>query len=146
MAFRVASQKSLMVTNRMILMANCYDNKLHGQEMSLTIKSYLLALCGIGHRLVENTYSPSHIVYNSRQKKVDSHTEVAVVYCVRFLNSKVRFCIPGESSKIKVGIIFLQRHPLSRFLSKTLRVNKPCYARKKFLKNLLFGVDVKHTT
>ena len=31
--------------------------------------------------------------------------------------------------------------PLSRFLAKTLRVNKR--AMKKFLKNLSFGVDVK---
>ena len=31
--------------------------------------------------------------------------------------------------------------PLSRFLAKTLRINKP--AMKKFLKNLAFEVDVK---
>ena len=37
--------------------------------------------------------------------------------------------------------IFLRRFALSRFLAKTLRVNKP--VMKKFLKNLSSGVDVK---
>ena len=37
--------------------------------------------------------------------------------------------------------IFLRFLPLSRFLAKTLRVNKP--AMKKFLENLSFGVDIK---
>ena len=49
-----------------------------------------------------------------------------------------------ESNEIKTKKekkIFLRRFPLSRFLSKTLKVNKP--AMKKFLKNLSFGVDVK---
>ena len=37
--------------------------------------------------------------------------------------------------------IFLRQFPLSKFLPKTLTVNKTC--NEKLLKNLTFGVDVK---
>ena len=37
-------------------------SKLRGQEMSLAIKNYLLDLCGMWHRLIETTYSPSRIL------------------------------------------------------------------------------------
>ena len=43
----------------------------------------------------------------------------------------------------KIRKVFLRRFPLSRFLAKTLRVNK--IAMKNFSKNLSFGVDFKLT-
>ena len=57
------------------------------------------------------------------------------------LDAKAWVRIPVQSSKMKYKKIFLRRLPLSRFLAKTLRVNKT--AMKKFLKTLSFGVDVK---
>ena len=53
---------------------------------------------------------------------------------------------PGFESQArhqnKIRKVFLRRYPLSRFLVKTLRVNK--IAMKSFLKkNLSFGVDFK---
>ena len=41
----------------------------------------------------------------------------------------------------KIQKVFFPRFPLSRFLAKTLRVNK--IAMKNFSKNLSFGVDFK---
>ena len=41
----------------------------------------------------------------------------------------------------KIRKVFVRRFPLSRFLAKTLRVNK--IAMKSFSKNLSFGVDFK---
>ena len=52
--------------------------------------------------------------------------------CVALLDANVWVRIPGQSSKMKYKKIFLRRLPLSRFLAKTLRVNK--IAMKKFLK------------
>ena len=44
-----------------------------------------------------------------------------------------------------IGLTYMQslsrRHPLSRFLAKTLKVNK--IPMKSFSKNLLFGIDFK---
>ena len=48
---------------------------------------------------------------------------------------------PGQVSKRNMKKIFIRRFPLTRFLAKTLKVNKS--AKKKFLKNLQFRVVVK---
>ena len=48
---------------------------------------------------------------------------------------------PRSDIKTKYKKIFLRRLPLSRFLAKTLRVNK--IAMKTFTKNLSFGIDFK---
>ena len=60
--------------------------------------------------------------------------------CVGLLGEK-----PGFESQArhqnKIRKVFLRRFPLSRFLAKTLRVNK--IAMKSFSKNLSFGVDFK---
>ena len=47
--------------------------------------------------------------------------------------------MPGQASKRNMKKIFLQRYPLSRFMAKTLRVNKP--AMEKVLKNLWLYID-----
>ena len=48
---------------------------------------------------------------------------------------------PQPRHQNKIRKVFLRRFPLSRFLAKTLRVNK--IAMKSFSKNLSFGVDFK---
>ena len=48
---------------------------------------------------------------------------------------------PQARHQNEIRKIFLRRLPLSRFLSKTLNVNK--IATKSFSKNLSFGVDFK---
>ena len=66
-----------------------------------------------------------------------------VVFCL--IRRKARVNIPGQASKhdMKRKTIFPQRFPLSRSLAKILGVHK--LAMKKFLKNLLFGGNVKLT-
>ena len=61
---RVAPQKSLMVLNRVILVASWYrhDEKIRSQQISLAIKPYSLELCSMWNYLVETTYSPSRIL------------------------------------------------------------------------------------
>ena len=60
--------------------------------------------------------------------------------CVGLLDEK-----PGSESQGRhqneIRKVFLRRFPLSRFLAKTLRINK--IAIKSFSKNLSFGVDFK---
>ena len=46
-----------------------------------------------------------------------------------------------ERQQNEIRKVFLRRFALSRFLAKTLRVNK--IAMKSFSKNLSFGVDFK---
>ena len=57
------------------------------------------------------------------------------------LDAKAWVRIPGQSSEMKYEKYFFGDFLSSRFLAKTLRVNKP--AMKKFVKNLLFGVDIQ---
>ena len=67
---------------------------------------------------------------------------IAMVSLFWLIRRKARVRIQGQTLKrnIKKKTV-LRRIPFSRFLAKTLRVNKP--AMKKFLKILSFGIDVK---
>ena len=59
---------------------------------------------------------------------------------VDLFDEKPRFG-PQDKHENKIQKIYLRRFPFSRFLTKTLRVNK--VAMKKFLTNLSFEVDFK---
>ena len=48
---------------------------------------------------------------------------------------------PKARHQNKIQKLFLRRFSLSRFLAKTLRVNKSCH--EMFLKKLSFGMDFK---
>ena len=61
-------------------------------------------------------------------------------YCVGLLDVKPEF-EPQARHQNEVQKIFLQRFPLSRYVAKTLRVNK--ISMKSFSKILSFGVDFK---
>ena len=70
--------------------------------------------------------------------------EAAVVQQVEcwLIRCKARVHIKGQALKTKYKKkLLLRRFPLSRYLAKTRRVNKP--AMNKFLKNLSFRFDVK---
>ena len=60
--------------------------------------------------------------------------------CVGLLKEKPEF-EPQARHQNKIRKLFIRRFPPSRFLAKTLRVNK--IAMNSFLKNLSFGVDCK---
>ena len=70
-------------------------------------------------------------------------SEVAMVQYVvcRLIRRKILGSYPRSVIKNEIRKIFLRRVPLSRFLAKTLRVNKP--AMKNFFKILLFGGNIK---
>ena len=61
-------------------------------------------------------------------------------YCVGLLHEKSGF-EPQTRHQNKIQKVIFRRFPLSRFLAKTLRVNK--IAMKSFSKNLSFAVDFK---
>ena len=52
------------------------------------------------------------------------------------LKRRARVRMPSQNPKRNIKKIFARRFPLSRFLTKTQRVNKP--AEKEVLKNLCF--------
>ena len=61
-------------------------------------------------------------------------------YCVGLLDEKPVFESQARHQN-KIRKVYLRRFPLTRFLAKTLKVNK--IAMKSFSKNLSFGVNFK---
>ena len=83
-------------------------------------------------KLIQEAFDYREVKTNNNFHKKGNNAVVAM--------ARVR--APGQTLKQNMKKkIFLRRFPLSRFLTKTLSVNKNCH--EKFFKNLSFGVEFK---
>ena len=90
------------------------------------------------YEILELTLHSTRCVYNVQHK--NSKKKSIVFKDITLILSLVIICSSQARHQNEIRKVFLRRFPLSRFLAKSLRVNK--IAMKSF-SNLSFGIDFK---